>query len=157
MVVSIEWACHTQTNEPMTAPDIRWQQRFSNYQRALTQLTKFIDKGDLNELEEQGLIQAFKYTHELAWKVLKDYLQYQGNQNIYGSRDATRLAFNLDLIEDSEGWMDMIKERNRTIHAYNQTTAQAIAANIRDRFFDLFLKLQTKMQALEAQELQDNT
>ena len=50
----------------MTEPDIRWKQRFANYERALAQLTKFIDKGELNELEEQGLIQAFEYTHELA-------------------------------------------------------------------------------------------
>lgn len=139
----------------MTDPDIRWQQRFANYKKALAQLTKFIDKGELNELEEQGLIQAFEYTHELAWNVLKDYLQYQGNQNIYGSRDATRLAFNVGLIEDGSGWMDMIRERNRTSHTYNQATAQAIAKNIRNRFFDLFLKLQVKMQHLQSEELQD--
>jgi len=65
--------------------DIRWKQRFSNYQKALAQLTKFIDKGDLNELEEQGLIQAFEYTHELAWNLLRDYLRDQGAQNIANS------------------------------------------------------------------------
>ena len=139
----------------MTDPDIRWKQRFANYERALAQLTKFIDKGELNELEEQGLIQAFEYTHELAWNVLKDYLQYQGNQNIYGSRDATRLAFNLGLIEDGGSWMDMIKERNRTSHTYNQATARAIAGNVKSRFFELFVKLKIKMQTLQTKELQD--
>ncbi|MEM1252802.1 MAG: nucleotidyltransferase substrate binding protein [Cyanobacteria bacterium P01_H01_bin.21] len=139
----------------MTDPDIRWKQRFTNYERALAQLTKFIDKGELNELEEQGLIQAFEYTHELAWNVLKDYLRYQGNQNIYGSRDATRLAFNLGLIEDGGSWMDMIRERNRTSHTYNQATAQAIAENVKNRFFSLFVELQIKMQTLQTQELQD--
>ena len=58
---------------------IRWQQRLSNYRRALAQLQKFVDHGQLNELEQQGLIKAFEFTHELAWNVLKDYLQYQGN------------------------------------------------------------------------------
>lgn len=139
-------------NESNQTPDIRWQQRFANYERALTQLTKFIDKGELNELEEQGLIQAFEYTHELAWNVLKDYLQYQGNQDIYGSRDATRLAFNVGLIEDGTSWMDMIKERNRTSHTYNQATARAIAKNIKGRFFALFVQLQTKMQSLQDAE-----
>ncbi|MBE9070171.1 nucleotidyltransferase substrate binding protein [Leptolyngbya cf. ectocarpi LEGE 11479] len=138
--------------ESNQTPDIRWKQRFANYKRALTQLTKFIDKGELNELEEQGLIQAFEYTHELAWNVLKDYLQYQGNQNIYGSRDATRLAFNVGLLEDGTSWMDMIKERNRTSHTYNQATARAIAENIKGRFFTLFVQLQTKMQALQDAE-----
>lgn len=137
----------------MSDPDICWKHRFANYEKALAQLTKFIDKGDLNELEEQGLIQAFKYTHELAWNVLKDYLQYQGNQNIYGSRDATRLAFNLGLIEDGGSWMDMIKERNRTSHTYNQATAQAIAENIKGRFFELFVKLKIKMRELQTQDL----
>lgn len=55
--------------------DIRWVQRFANYKRALSQLEKFIAKGQLNELEEQGLIQAFEYPHELAWNVLRDYLR----------------------------------------------------------------------------------
>lgn len=129
--------------------DIRWVQRFDNYQRALAQLTKFIDKGDLNELEEQGLIQAFEYTHELAWNVLRDYLREQGNPNIHGSRDATREAFKLELIRDGDSWMDMIIDRNRTSHTYNQETAQAIAANITGRFFTLFVMLQEKMRSLQ--------
>jgi len=129
--------------------DIRWVQRFDNYQRALMQLTKFIDKGELNELEEQGLIQAFEYTHELAWNVLRDYLREQGNPNIHGSRDATREAFKLELIEDGDSWMDMIRDRNRTTHTYNQETAQAIATNITGRFFTLFVMLQEKMRSLQ--------
>jgi len=129
--------------------DIRWVQRFDNYQRALSQLTKFINKGELNELEEQGLIQAFEYTHELAWNVLRDYLREQGNPNIHGSRDATREAFKLDLIRDGDSWMDMIIDRNRTSHTYNQETAQAIANNITGRFFTLFVMLQEKMRSLQ--------
>ncbi len=129
--------------------DIRWVQRFDNYQRALAQLTKFIDKGELNELEEQGLIQAFEYTHELAWNVLRDYLREQGNPNIYGSRDATREAFKLELIHDGDSWMDMIRDRNRTTHTYNQETARAIATDIIERFFTLFVMLQEKMRSLQ--------
>ena len=128
--------------------DIRWKQRFSNYKKALIQLTKFIDRGELNELEKQGLIQAFEYTHELAWNLLKDYLQDQGVQNITGSKDAVRAAFKLGLIEDGETWMDMIKDRNQTVHTYNEATAEAIATNIQTRFFDLFIELRQKMQDL---------
>ncbi len=79
----------------MSDLDIRWKQRFSSYQRALAQLTKFIEKGELNELEQQGLIQAFEYTHELAWKLLKSFLEARGIQDLYGSKDSTRSAFNL--------------------------------------------------------------
>ena len=133
-------------NNPM---DIRWIQRFSHYKKALSQLEKFISKGNLNELEEQGLIQAFEYTHELAWNVLRDYLREQGNAMIHGSRDATREAFKLDLIKDGDAWMDMISDRNRTSHTYNQTIANQIATNISARFFPLFLALRETMQGLE--------
>lgn len=132
--------------------DIRWKQRFSSYKRALAQLTKFIEKGELNELEEQGLIQAFEYTHELAWKLLKEFLGYQGIRDIYGSRDATRTAFSLGLIEEGESWMQMIKDRNRTSHTYNRDVAKEIASNITKRFFDLFTALQTKMQAIDNEQ-----
>jgi len=132
--------------------DIRWKQRFSNYQKALVQLTKFIDKGDLNELEEQGLIQAFEYTHELAWNLLHDYLRDQGTQNINSSKDTVRAAFQVGLIEDGETWMDMIKDRNRTSHTYNEVTAEAIATNIKTRFFALFVELREKMQVLSDDE-----
>ncbi|MBD2149855.1 nucleotidyltransferase substrate binding protein [Pseudanabaena sp. FACHB-1277] len=128
--------------------DIRWKQRFSNYKKALLQLTKFINKGDLNELEKQGLIQAFEYTHELAWNLLKDYLQDQGIQNITGSKDSVRAAFKVGLIEDGESWMDMIKDRNQTVHTYNEATAEAIITNIETRFFALFVALGKKMQEL---------
>ncbi len=128
--------------------DIRWKQRFSNYKKALAQLTKFIDKGELNELEKQGLIQAFEYTHELAWNLLKDYLQDQGIQNITGSKDSMRSAFKVGLIEDGESWMDMIKDRNQTVHTYNEATAEAIITNIETRFFALFVALGEKMQEL---------
>jgi nucleotidyltransferase substrate binding protein (TIGR01987 family) len=130
-------------------PDIRWIQRFDNYQRALSQLHKFINKGELNELEEQGLIQAFEYTHELAWNVLKDYLLAKGSQPIHGSRDATREAFKLDIIHDGETWMDMIKDRNQTSHTYNEDTAKRIVSNIQQRFFPLFVELASTMQALQ--------
>ena len=129
--------------------DVRWVQRFANYKKALSQLEKFIAKGKLNELEEQGLIQAFEYTHELAWNVLRDYLRDQGNFGIHGSRDATREAFKLDLIQEGEIWMDMIQDRNRTCHTYNQATADLIAENITQRYFTLFLSLRETMQGLE--------
>jgi len=128
--------------------DIRWQQRFSNYQKALAQLTKFIAKNDLNELEEQGLIQSFEYTHELAWKTLKDFLEHSGNAEIFGSKDTTRLAFKLSLIEDGEGWMLMIQDRNQTSHTYNLETARAIVDHIRQRYFLLFQQLEMQLKAL---------
>lgn len=61
--------------------DIRWEQRYEHYQRALSRLAEAlaIPEGDLSDLEREGLIQRFEYTFELAWKVLRDYLDHQGN------------------------------------------------------------------------------
>ena len=76
----------------MSVNNIRWIQRLNNYSKALSQLTKFIEKGELNELEKQGLIQAFEYTFELAWNTIKDLFEAQGETGILGSRDAFRMG-----------------------------------------------------------------
>ena len=132
----------------MNTKDIRWIQRFNHFKKALNQLTKFIEKGKLNELEQQGVIQSFEYTYELAWNTLKDYFEHQGETGIHGSRDAFRLAFKRGLIEDGETWMDMIESRALTTHAYNEDVAKAIADKIFNRYFSEFQTLRTKMESL---------
>jgi nucleotidyltransferase substrate binding protein (TIGR01987 family) len=128
--------------------DIRWKQRYSNYVKAFNQLQRFVDKGKLNEFEEQGLIQCFEYTYELGWNVLKDYLEFLGNQNIYGSRAAIMLAFKVGLIEDGEGWMEMFKDRNKSSHTYNENTANEIISHIYEYAVPLFLALKFKFEDL---------
>ena len=128
--------------------DTRWKQRFYNYQKALVQLTKFIKKGELSELEEQGIIKAFEYTYELAWNVIKDYYEEQGEVSIQGSRDALRLAFQRGLITDGDNWMKMIKSRIASVHTYNLEVAQQINQDIHDIYFQLFIELKEKMESL---------
>ena len=128
--------------------DIRWKQRFDNYQKALMQFTKFIEKGELSELEEQGIIKAFEYTYELAWKVIKDYYEEQGEVSIQGRRDALRLAFQRGLITDGDNWMNMIKSRIASVHTYNLEVAQQINQDIHDIYFQLFTELKEKMESL---------
>jgi nucleotidyltransferase substrate binding protein (TIGR01987 family) len=132
----------------MTKQDIRWKQRFSSYQKALSQLTKFIKKETLNELEEQGLIQAFEYTFELAWNVMKDFYEYQGTEDIQGSRDAIRLAFKRGLIEDGDGWMKMIASRSLTSHTYNEETAEVISKDISEKYYNLFITFEHRVKQL---------
>ena len=128
--------------------DIRWKQRFENYRKAVGQLTRFIEKGELNEFEEQGLIQSFEYTYELAWNTLKDLLEDQGESNLLGCRDAFRLAFKRGLIENGEVWMDMIKNRALTSHTYNEAVAAAIVKSIRCAYFKEFVQLQSRLETL---------
>ena len=134
----------------MAKNDIRWEQRFSNYQKALGQLQKFIDKGELSELEEQGLIKAFEHTYELAWNTIKDFLEFSGQTDIYGSRDAIRKAFELGLIENGESWMDMLKSRNTTSHTYNKEVAEEICQAVFEVYFFLFVQLKTKLESLRS-------
>ncbi|NOZ07102.1 MAG: nucleotidyltransferase [Chloroflexi bacterium] len=135
----------------MTEQDIRWVQRLNHFSKALSQLRKFIEKGTLNELEEQGLIQAFEYTYELAWNTLKDYFEAQGETNIHGSRDSFRLAFKRGLIINGETWMDMIRSRTLTSHTYNEEVARQIATAIVNSYYPEFLALQARMQSLKEQ------
>ena len=131
--------------------DVRWKQRFDNYLRAFETLRRAVDlarQRDLSELEQQGLIQGFEFTHELAWNVLKDYLEETGISGIIGSKGATREAFKNGLIHDGESWMEMIKSRNLSSHTYNQDTAEKVVTNILSRFYPAFEQMATTFNAL---------
>jgi nucleotidyltransferase substrate binding protein (TIGR01987 family) len=130
----------------MANEDIRWKQRFQNYNKALAQLQKFIDHGELNELEEQGLIKAFEYTYELAWNTIKDFYTDQGVTDIQGSRDAFKLAANRDLIKNVGKWMDMVNSRIKTVHTYDEEIADEIANDIVEFYHPMFIQLQTRLQ-----------
>lgn len=136
----------------MSAKDIRWIQRLNNFSKALGQLSNFIKKGELNELEEQGLIQAFEYNYELAWNTIKDFFEAQGETNINGSRDAFRLAFRRGLVEEGEIWMAMIGSRALTTHTYNEKTADEIVHAIKDEYYGEFVKLHKKLESLKEKE-----
>jgi nucleotidyltransferase substrate binding protein (TIGR01987 family) len=130
--------------------DIRWQQRFNNFRKALAQLEKavhLVTERQLSELEMLGLIQSFEYTYELACNVLRNYLQYQGNQGLAGARDAITESFCVGLITQGEAWMRMLKDRNQTSHTYNETTAILVAEAVVTIYYDLFKDLETTLVA----------
>jgi nucleotidyltransferase substrate binding protein (TIGR01987 family) len=144
--------------------EIRWEQRFSNFNKALRKLSEAVDyikknlaekKTDLDyenaeeildEILKEGLIQRFEYTHELAWNVMKDFLSEIGEIKIYGSKDATREAFKAELIEKGDVWMEMIKSRNETSHTYNEETADEICTKIINEYHSAFLIFQQVME-----------
>jgi nucleotidyltransferase substrate binding protein (TIGR01987 family) len=134
--------------------DIRWKQRFDNFLRAFETVRRAVDlarQRDLSELEQQGLIQGFEFTHELAWNVLKDYLEENGISGIIGSKGATREAFKNGLIHDGEAWMEMITSRNLCSHTYNQNIAEEVVTNILSRFYPAFEQMITTFSALAEQ------
>ena len=133
------------------AEDIRWKQRFDNYNRALRQLSGAVELAGtrkLSDLEKQGLIQGFEYTHELAWNVLKDFLEHEGINGIIGSRGAVREAFRRGLISDGEAWMDMIEKRNLSSHTYDLETANGLCKRIIESFQPCFVAHKATLEAV---------
>jgi len=131
--------------------DIRWQQRFNNYLKAFQTLVDAVELArsrELSQLEQQGLIQSFEFTHELAWNVLKDYLEDKGITGLIGSKDATRVAFQNGLIVQGEDWMKMIETRNKTSHTYNPHIAQTVVNDILERFYPAFESMANKFTVI---------
>ena len=100
----------------------------------------------LSDLELQGLIQGFEFTHELAWNVLKDYLELEGIQGLIGSRSTVREAFKRGLIRDGEAWMDMIEKRNLSSHTYNHDVAETLVSAIYESYYSAFMALQERFE-----------
>ncbi len=131
--------------------ELRWKQRYANFERAFASLQSAVDLSkarELTELEKQGLIQGFEFTHELAWNVLKDYLTEQGIVGLVGSKDATRSAFSNQLIEDGEAWMKMIQSRNLTSHTYNVDIANEVVQDILEHYHAAFASFLSKFSTL---------
>lgn len=132
----------------MSHQDVRWLQRLSNYRKALRQLTEVVELAaarPLSNIERQGLIKAFEFTYELAWNVMKDYFDYQGNVLITGSRDAIREAFQRSLVVEGDEWMNMVGDRNRTAHSYNEDVAREIAERVIGIYYPLFQNFEVQM------------
>ncbi len=133
--------------------DIRWIQRLDNFKAALKQLSAGIDISRsrlLSDLEKQGLIQVFEFTHELAWNVMKDFFADQGNSDIHGSRDAVREAFQKNLITQGDSWMEMIQSRNLTSHTYNKKVVDDIVDKIIKLYQPDFKEFEVKMDSLKS-------
>jgi nucleotidyltransferase substrate binding protein (TIGR01987 family) len=144
----------------MAPQDIRWLQRLDNYRRALSALQRAVaiaQARELSELEEQGLIQTFEFTHELSWQLLKDVLVDQGITGISGSRDAVRESVRLDLLPqgDELSWMAMIRSRNLTSHTYNPAIAREIALLIVDQYTPALKRLLAALEPRAAARLAD--
>lgn len=130
------------------ADDTRWIQRHNSYCKALRTLESAVELSQtrqLSDLEEQGLIQGFEFTFELAWKLLKDYLESKGFSGFHGSRDTFRLAFNEGLITNGKLWMEMIDDRNRTVHTYDEVVADSISSFVISDYILLFISLRDEM------------
>jgi nucleotidyltransferase substrate binding protein (TIGR01987 family) len=134
----------------MPNEDIRWIQRFNNYRKALARLGEAValaEERDLSDLEQQGLIQGFEFTFDLAWKTLQDYLRHHKRPNDNGGPNVIiEQALADGIIKGDEVWKAMKKSRDLTSHSYDGETADDIAENILDTYHSLFIQLETRLQ-----------
>jgi nucleotidyltransferase substrate binding protein (TIGR01987 family) len=125
----------------MNHKDIRWKQRFSNFEQAYMRLKEAVEDFDtLNRLAKEGLIQRFEYTLELAWKTLKDYLESKEEIAKF-PKDVIKKAFRADLIDDGETWMEMLEKRNLLSHTYEEQIFNEVLAEITGPYFIQINKL----------------
>lgn len=132
--------------------DVRWKQRLQNYKKALKVLKSAVwlsRRRELTELEKQGLIQGFEFTFELAWNVIKDYLEQQGITGITGSRGAIRRAFDEGIIVEGQTWLDMVEARNLSSHSYSEETAEKLVEDIVNNYYDNLAAFGESMDGLQ--------
>ncbi|MGB3619224.1 MAG: nucleotidyltransferase substrate binding protein [Catalinimonas sp.] len=129
-------------------PDVRWRQRSESYQRVLASLEIAVRIDDPNRIEQAGTIQFFEISFELAWKLMRDYLQAQGFDDVRSPRAAIKKAYEVGLITDGHTWLEALKDRNRTTHIYDEAVVDAITAEVRTMYMPVLRKLRETFDAL---------
>lgn len=112
----------------------RWKQRFQNFEKAFLFLESAVRKDEYNPIEIGGLVQAFEFTFELAWKTVKDYLYEQGLETNF-PREAIKQAFSSEIITDGHTWIEMLEKRNELSHTYNEEVAEHAVTVIKNSYF----------------------
>jgi len=120
--------------------DIRWRQRFQNFQSAFRLLEEAISIDGPSEVERAGLIQFFEMTFELSWKLLKDYMEEKGF-TVKTPRQVIKQAFQSEFITDGHVWIDALADRNLTVHIYQEETARKVEQKIRQKYFPILRDL----------------
>lgn len=124
--------------------DVRWKQRFQNFESTLKHLKEALDIKDPDIIQRAGMIQFFEMSFELSWNMIKDYLEEQGFTDVKSPRESIKKAFETGLITDGHGWLKMMEDRNLTSHAYEEETAKEIEKVIRNNHYKLLKELQSE-------------
>lgn len=126
--------------------DIRWKQRFQNFEHSLQLLRLALDIEQPSVVEKAGLIQFFEVCFELSWKVLKDYLSEQGFSDLRYPRESIKKSFEVGLIEGGETWLEALQNRNLMAHTYDEKVADKVVADIRSKYFPVILAMYHKLK-----------
>jgi nucleotidyltransferase substrate binding protein (TIGR01987 family) len=121
--------------------DIRWKQRFQNFDRSVVLLREPLQGGidSLSLLEKEGVVQRFEVALELAWKTLKDYLEHQGVAiSPVTPRSVIKEAFSAKIIRDGQVWIDMLDHRNLLSHTYDRKVFEEAVETLNIRYLAAF-------------------
>lgn len=135
--------------------DIRWKQRFNNYVKSLRHLKRMAElakKRPLSEDERTLMVKYFEMSQQLSFNVLRDYLWHQGVLVDDFPKKIIRESFARDLIADSQAWIDILEERNKAAHVYNEEIAQELGGKILDQFYPALVALEEDFQKRYEQE-----
>ena len=124
--------------------EIRWKQRFENFDKSYKLLKKYSNQEITTELERAGIIQFFEMTFELAWKVLKDYLESEGYM-VKSPRETVKQAFQIGLIDNGHIWIDALSNRNLATHTYDEELATKMTSEILNAYLPELDKLYNKL------------
>lgn len=130
----------------MKEQDVRWKQRFSNFQKSLGLLEDAIRISNPDIIQKAGLIQFFEVSFELSWNVLKDYLLEKGFSDVLYPRDSIKKAFEMEIIVDGHLWLEALKNRNLTTHTYDEELADKVVELIRFSYYPILKKLQERLK-----------
>ncbi len=125
--------------------DVRWRQRFTNFEKAYKLLRQYINEPIETELERAGIIQFFEISFELAWKLMKDYLAAE-ELIVKSPRESIKQAYQMGLIEDGHAWIDALSDRNRTVHTYDEALAKKMVEDVKNVYFPALEALYDKLR-----------
>ncbi|SHG46744.1 nucleotidyltransferase substrate binding protein, HI0074 family [Thermosyntropha lipolytica DSM 11003] len=123
----------------------RLKEKFAEYKKAVYKLKEALEEDVSNPLLYDGVIQRFEFTYELAWKLMKLYLESEGIVTVNSPRSAFKEAFAVGIITEGETWIDMINARNLTVHTYNEQMAKEIYDRVKDKYYPVFFAFANKM------------
>ena len=126
----------------------RFLERKSEFEKALARLEELLEQKE-DEIVIDATLHRFEFTFELSWKTIKDYLEYQGIvENIGSPREIIKLAFKHQIIEDGEGWIEMMLARNSLSHIYDEQTSRNIYKEIKEKYIKLLQEFKRKLEIL---------
>jgi nucleotidyltransferase substrate binding protein (TIGR01987 family) len=131
----------------MSDNDIRWKQRFQNFEKSLKFLEQAMRIPDPDIIQKAGLIQFFEISFELSWNLMKEYLEEQGFQEMRSPRDTIKKAFETGLITDGHTWLQTLQNRNLTSHTYDEATAEKVVHEIETIYYPLLQSIYIKLNA----------